>query len=422
MKKFFASLAAVAFMFSAYAATATSVIDVAQANADIKSHKVNTGHKVAHLQGLSQFSLDKAAVRKAEVRANMSRPVKGSAKYAAASTGNHSENYLHTAFGFFGETDFEQDVYDYYTFGISKIEFYGNKVYVDGLFGAETTLEGVYDEESSLVVIPMDQMTTIEGMPVTFFVFNHDELTAYDLVFSYNPEDHSLIYETNEDMTEAIYISPEKFTDNGTFNYYFEAFGAYFNEINSYMTWTLSKQGVKTDMLSYIYAETDPAATMLSIGNAYGGFYNDYNLFFWVDMTLDLEAKQATATGQSIAVTNSDSSSEFLLWSKIEGKMRAVVTYDYKFETGADGDYTVLEKDEIFIGYVVGSGANGYYVYDSKIYVPFVIQPTGVKDVEVSASATHVEYFNLQGVRVANPENGLYIRRNGSDVSKVFVK
>ena len=33
-----------------------------------------------------------------------------------------------------------------------------------------------------------------------------------------------------------------------------------------------------------------------------------------------------------------------------------------------------------------------------------------------------VEYFNLQGVRVAEPENGLYIRRQGKNVSKVFVK
>lgn len=33
-----------------------------------------------------------------------------------------------------------------------------------------------------------------------------------------------------------------------------------------------------------------------------------------------------------------------------------------------------------------------------------------------------VEYFNLQGVRVANPENGLYIRRQGNQVTKVLVK
>lgn len=33
-----------------------------------------------------------------------------------------------------------------------------------------------------------------------------------------------------------------------------------------------------------------------------------------------------------------------------------------------------------------------------------------------------VEYFNLQGVRVENPESGLYIRRQGNKVTKIFVK
>ncbi len=32
-----------------------------------------------------------------------------------------------------------------------------------------------------------------------------------------------------------------------------------------------------------------------------------------------------------------------------------------------------------------------------------------------------VEYFNLQGIRVANPENGVFIRRQGSSVSKVVL-
>lgn len=46
---------------------------------------------------------------------------------------------------------------------------------------------------------------------------------------------------------------------------------------------------------------------------------------------------------------------------------------------------------------------------------------TGVEDVTVDENAP-VEYYNLQGVRVANPENGIYIRRQGSKVGKVLVK
>lgn len=45
----------------------------------------------------------------------------------------------------------------------------------------------------------------------------------------------------------------------------------------------------------------------------------------------------------------------------------------------------------------------------------------GADDIIVDENAP-VEYYNLQGVRVANPENGIYIRRQGSKVSKVLVK
>ncbi len=46
---------------------------------------------------------------------------------------------------------------------------------------------------------------------------------------------------------------------------------------------------------------------------------------------------------------------------------------------------------------------------------------SGVAEIEADENAP-VEYFNLQGIRVANPENGLYIRRQGNNVSKVLVK
>lgn len=54
--------------------------------------------------------------------------------------------------------------------------------------------------------------------------------------------------------------------------------------------------------------------------------------------------------------------------------------------------------------------------------VTFTKDPTtGIEGITVN-NRVPVEYFNLQGVRVANPENGVFIRRQGSKVSKVFVK
>jgi hypothetical protein len=46
---------------------------------------------------------------------------------------------------------------------------------------------------------------------------------------------------------------------------------------------------------------------------------------------------------------------------------------------------------------------------------------TGVANIAVAGNES-VEYFNLQGVRVANPENGVFIRRQGGRASKVVLK
>ncbi len=42
-----------------------------------------------------------------------------------------------------------------------------------------------------------------------------------------------------------------------------------------------------------------------------------------------------------------------------------------------------------------------------------------IENVNVENSEAAVEYYNLQGIRVANPENGIFIRRAGNNVTKV---
>lgn len=46
----------------------------------------------------------------------------------------------------------------------------------------------------------------------------------------------------------------------------------------------------------------------------------------------------------------------------------------------------------------------------------------GVEDIVADDANAPVEYYNLQGVRVANPENGLYIRVQGKKATKVLVR
>ena len=57
----------------------------------------------------------------------------------------------------------------------------------------------------------------------------------------------------------------------------------------------------------------------------------------------------------------------------------------------------------------------------TSITVKYAEIPSGIADIEAEENGV-VEYFNLQGVRVAEPANGLYIRRAGNKVEKVIVR
>lgn len=58
----------------------------------------------------------------------------------------------------------------------------------------------------------------------------------------------------------------------------------------------------------------------------------------------------------------------------------------------------------------------------SSAMISFVLHDdTGVAEIESSSEDAPV-YYNLQGVRVANPENGIFIRRQGGKTTKVVIR
>ena len=87
-------------------------------------------------------------------------------------------------------------------------------------------------------------------------------------------------------------------------------------------------------------------------------------------------------------------------------RIHSIATKVVTDENGKEGAYVLTHKC-----------ANGIGVY---LFAQEGFQ-SGVKGVEVVEENAPVEYFNLQGVRVANPENGLYIRRQGAKAEKVVL-
>lgn len=69
--------------------------------------------------------------------------------------------------------------------------------------------------------------------------------------------------------------------------------------------------------------------------------------------------------------------------------------------------------------YVYGNIYKYFNLPGVKNITDYKLDPSGIANVELDNNAP-VEYFNLQGVRVANPENGLYIMRQGDKVVKVI--
>ena len=95
------------------------------------------------------------------------------------------------------------------------------------------------------------------------------------------------------------------------------------------------------------------------------------------------------AAEEKLAVDPSSDSNSFFFW-----------TYDLK----ANNEYVLTER----------GGTGRFYGFQYT-----VAGGNGVAEIE---SAANAEYYNLQGVRVANPENGLYIKRQGNNAVKVLVK
>lgn len=95
-----------------------------------------------------------------------------------------------------------------------------------------------------------------------------------------------------------------------------------------------------------------------------------------------------------------------------------------------EGDVVTVENECVAMPELEAGKTYYAWLHDSKNYdemaslTPFVVDSSynSVDSVEQDRSDAEVEYYNLQGVKVANPDNGIFIRRQGNKVSKVILK
>jgi len=95
--------------------------------------------------------------------------------------------------------------------------------------------------------------------------------------------------------------------------------------------------------------------------------------------------------------------------------------------TTADGNFnasegTYIAPDGGVESVEFNTPPSGFQVASiSTITVECVDNMTGITEITDSYNNTTVEYYNLQGIRVTNPANGIFIRRQGNKVDKVLI-
>ncbi len=92
----------------------------------------------------------------------------------------------------------------------------------------------------------------------------------------------------------------------------------------------------------------------------------------------------------------------------------------WSFANTGDIDLSAYNGKKIQVGFYYTSSDEKAGTWEIRNFYVKGDKTTGVA--EILDSEAPAEYYNLQGVRVADPSNGIYIVRKGNKVSKVLVK
>ncbi len=171
----------------------------------------------------------------------------------------------------------------------------------------------------------------------------------------------------------------------------------------------------------YTFGAGDNHSIYLDLGKAYyidaihviweGAYAKEYTITL---TNTDPSAQVATfaAAGEETVITHNEEHA----WENIEGVGNSVQVVHSNPASTSEHQYVVLSTTKAGTDY--GIKLRQISVYGSET-APAVT--TGIESVAADDAQAPVEYYNLSGIRVLNPENGLYIRRQGSKVQKVIL-
>ena len=134
------------------------------------------------------------------------------------------------------------------------------------------------------------------------------------------------------------------------------------------------------------------------------------------DVATDMMSQYVKISGVEVAATRDDAGAAVANTYTITDNTGSLTLYNQFYNASYYDVVEIIEGTGLTVeGFI--SVRNGVaQIVPSKVY-----DPSGVESIELNENAP-ATYYNLQGVKVNNPANGIYIKVQGSKASKVFVK
>lgn len=169
-----------------------------------------------------------------------------------------------------------------------------------------------------------------------------------------------------------------------------------------------------------VYAEYSAEEGALILANFAN--YGNLNLF-----EVNVANSEATATRQGVVTLYLNQQGTLSAPGYLSSVPNDVTPVTFTMEA-VDGKTSLKNQQSVVVieaNEAIGVDKTSWWriLVNSEIILDFEIPGlTGISNVTVADENAPVEYYNLQGVRVANPESGLYIKRQGNKATKVLVK
>lgn len=438
-------------------ATASAAQPLVKAESAISAKSISDFETVASTQK-TDFTKKKALRVLPQAKTGLNKGISRHRKAAAADGTAVNGTYLLQGYGAFWSDSVKEDPDTHKPVGgyESSVEslFLGaiegtadNKVTIYGFFDPDFNVEGTYDPVKATITIPAEQQAYFQP------VYVQDQTTGQyvengDSVLVQQSLDDSqylsdIVLSVDITKREISYMAPNNGqTFNGMLDCFYKEKGktdqeleepyallqGFFNGVNSIMAWTLQYPISATEFFpikqaNYIYAEANAENTKVTVRNLFAGF--PYALQNFSESTFDIDYIEAVAKLTDGITSNLGDKPQYI-WDIVNNRPNDTYEIPFDILSGTVDGQKISGFGKTDTQLAIASEtdlSNFYAVSDITIQLPFYLEDkSGIEDVTVADENAPVEYFNLQGVRVANPEKGLYIKRQGKTVTKVLVK